>query len=94
MYELVTTYTWQHKDTGNDLPKMYNSKFTKGHESIPTDGYIPYLCGRIHDQEAYAKVRCVKNFVAKALSTKRSRCRGVGNFATCNKKNSMVNGAQ
>ena len=33
---MVTTCTAQHKDTGNVLPKRYNSKFTEAHESIPT----------------------------------------------------------
>ena len=38
-YEMVTTCTVQRKDTENVLPKMYNSKFTNSHESIPTVGY-------------------------------------------------------
>ena len=33
----------QHKNTGDVLPKRYNSKFTKGNESIPTDGYDTIL---------------------------------------------------
>ena len=39
VYKMGTTCTEQYKENGNVLPKRYNSKFTKSHESIPTAGY-------------------------------------------------------
>ena len=62
MYELVTTCTGQQKDTGDVLPKRYNSKFTKGHESIPTGGYDTILVWTVpgpYDELHHSNVNAV-----------------------------------
>ena len=87
VYKMGTTCTGQSKETGNVLPKRYNSIFTKSHESIPTAGYNIILVWMVSGPGSRCwvtsfkiwtlrdrRTKIKKNVVAKASTTKRSRC--------------------
>ena len=53
VYEMVTTCTGQHIESGHVLPKRSNSKFTKGLESRSTNGYDSILVWTVPSTRKY-----------------------------------------
>ena len=73
VYELVTTCTRQHQDTGNVVTKRYTTKFINNHRRIQPN-----------QSERFQQVstKAGQNVVANASTTKESRCCQGGNGAT------------